>query len=637
MEVNKILEDPLNYANKISVDKLVETLKELSESYYNTNVSLVPDDIYDILRSVLIKRDPDNKFLKQVGAPIGTKNKVKLPYPMFSLDKIKPSTDALDTWKKQFKGPYVLSDKLDGVSAMLYKNKGEIKMFTRGDGTYGQDITHLLNYFVTKEQKSKLPTTVAIRGELIITKSNFKKVADQFKNARNAVAGLVNAKHYSTELAKLTDFVAYAVLGGDTQENQMKDLEKWKLNVVTYIVKKDITNDQLSKYLVERRTSNAYEIDGIVVVDSSKVYKLESGNPDYAFAFKAVLTDQIVEATIVDIIWQASKYGYLKPRIQITPVDVSGVTIEYATAFNAKYVQDNKLGPGAVIKLVRSGDVIPYIMEVIKPAANGKAKMPTIPFKWTDTNVDIIVQDVHGEAKSIITIKQLAHFFSVMDVKYISEGLVKKLVDNGYDTVIKIIDADPKALVKIEGLGLKTVTKILDGIKESLANSTMAQLMHASGKFGRGLGIKNFNLILKEYPNIVTDNTDKKTMKDKILELQGFEETRTNQFVDNFDDFKKFFEGLALVVDLSHLKKTVKKDTKKAGKLQDMKIVFTGFRDPELEKDVITEGGSVSGSVSKNTDIVVYKGTDSSKYQKAKELNITLMTPEEFKEKYFNI
>ena len=222
--VKELLNDPYNYAKSITITKLVNILKKLSKGYYQQQ-TLVPDSVYDLLRTVLLERSPTNKFLKEVGAPI-SKDKVSLPFPMASLDKIKPSTDTLDNWKKEYPGPYIISDKLDGVSALIYKEDEVIKMYTRGDTYNGQNITHLLNYVV--ESLDKVPDNTAIRGELLISKINFEQISDRMKNARNAVAGLVNAKNYSEEVAEITDFVAYAIVSPLYKQNdQMKLMKKW--------------------------------------------------------------------------------------------------------------------------------------------------------------------------------------------------------------------------------------------------------------------------------------------------------------------------------------------------------------------------------------------------------------------------
>ena len=122
---------------------------------------------------------------------------------------------------------------------------------------------------------------------------------------------------------------------------------------------------------LENSSTSPDEIDGIIVSDD-KVYPRLSGNPKHSFAFKMVLSDQIAESHVVDVIWTPSKDGYLKPRVQIMPIQLGGVTITYTTGFNAAFIESNKIGIGAIIMLVRSGDVIPYIKSVTTPAEKPK-------------------------------------------------------------------------------------------------------------------------------------------------------------------------------------------------------------------------------------------------------------------------
>jgi DNA ligase (NAD+) len=633
--IKNILHDPYTWANNASINELVEILKTLSFHYYNTGNELVSDQVYDILQSVLQERDSTNPFLSEIGAPI-TKNKVKLPYHMPSLDKIKPNTGSLANWKKKHTGPYVVSDKLDGVSALLVRNGKNFKLYTRGDGSEGQDITHLIPYVIPNFRKLKVPDGGAIRGELIISKKNFKEISVEFKNGRNAVAGLVNSKNFSEKVAKLTEFISYAIINPRMkQEEQMKLLvDDWKLVVVTYAIFTSLTEDKLSSLLEKRRKEAEYEMDGLVVIDSSKVYDVTKANPEHGFAYKQILLDQIAETSVIDVEWTVSMHGFLKPRIKVEPVDIGGATIQYATAFNAKFIVDNNLGPGAIVKLIRSGDVIPYIMEVLKASKTGKPKFPDIPYKWNKSNVDFLVKDIHGDAKDNIRTKQITHFMKEMNVKYISEGIVTKLVDNGYDSIQKIVKAKPEQLEKIEGLGETIVTKIIENLTESFKISTLSQLMAASTQFGRGLGTKKLKIITKAYPNIMNDKFTKKELKEKIMLLEGFDDITADQFVDHFDEFKKFFDELEKIAPIAHLRQP-SKINKNIGNLSGKKIVFTGFRDKALEEKIEKEGGQNSGSVSKNTNIVIYADTTGAKYKKAVELGITVMTPDEFKNTYF--
>lgn len=641
-EIALIKQDPYKYSEKVSINKLVEILKIFSDSYYNKSNPLVSDKVFDILYEQLAKKDPRNSFLKEVGSR-PTNSKIKLPYVMPSLNKIKPDTNVLEEWKKKYPGPYVLSDKLDGVSALLYIKNGKIKMFTRGDMYTGQDISFLIDHVLKKKDKETLlkMEELGVRGELIISKTNFEKIKDKFKNARNTVAGLVNSKkNYSKEIADLTDFVAYSILYPNmTSELQIETLEKWKIPLVTNIIKKNnqLNNDLLSKYLVERRSSSPYEIDGIVVNDSSKIYDLEDKNPSHAFAFKMILNDQIAETRIMDVIWNCSRHGYLKPVVLVEPITLTGVTIKQATAFNAKFVVDNLIGPGSLIKLIRSGDVIPHILEVLEPSTSKKPKMPNVPFKWTNSGIDIIVEDFQGQCKNEILVKQLTSFLKTIDVKNISEGIVAKLVDNGYTNIFKLLEADRSKLYEIEGLGQKSIDKIYENIEDSIKNATLSDIMVASNIFGRGLGSKKINIILENYPDLL--EIDKKKLRNDIINLYGFDNISTNQFIDNLDDFKSYFNKLEKIPlfkkNFKSKKPIVKKKTSNI--LNGHKIVFTGVRNKDLEDFIISNGGSLSTTVSNNTTILIYKKGSSetnSKYLKAKELEIELLTEDEFKKKY---
>lgn len=637
--VKELLEEPYQYAKKVSIEKLANILRQLSYHYYNTDEELVPDEIFDVLKNVLEERDPANSFLTEVGAPI-SKDRVELPYFMPSLDKIKPATNEIQKWKGKYDGPYVLSDKLDGVSGLLVRKRKNLKLYTRGNGKEGQDISYLIPYIMPELEVTDLPEGSAVRGELIITKKNFKKFKGKFANARNTVAGLVNSKNYSLDVAKLTDFVCYSVINPrHKQTQQMEMLKKWDLDVVEYKIRKEISNEFLSDYLTERRERGDYEVDGIVVIDGGDVYDLEDKNPEYGFAFKTVLTDQVAEATVLEVEWSVSKDGYLKPRVKIDPVKLVGVTITYATAFNAKFVKDNKLGPGAVVKLVRSGDVIPHIMEVIKPSATGEPQMPDIPHKWTKSGVDLIVKDLHGAAQDNIRTKQITYFFKTLGVKHISEATIGKLVDNGYKSVFDILKADLEEMAEIEGIGQTLLKKVFQNIEKAFEKTSLQKLMAASNLFGRGMGEKRIKLILNKYPDILKKKWDVETTKDKVVQIEGFDTITATQFANGLKKFKSWFKKLEGLVDIDHLK-VVEKTKKTKGTFQDKKVVFTGFRDKDLETFVETEGGEVTGTVSKNTSLVVFVQPPgksmSSKLKKAHDLNIDVMTKDEFVSEFIN-
>ena len=181
--MEKIQKDPYKYGYELSIKDLVKILQHFADTYYNTGKSLVSDEIYDLLCDILRERDPSNKFLLKVGAPVAKKKKVKLPYFMSSLEKIKPDTEAIEKWKLKYTGSYFVSDKMDGVSCLFIKKDG-ITLYKHGDGYEGETITHLLPYIFKDFDFESLPEIVAVRGELIISKKNFEAFAKTFKNAR---------------------------------------------------------------------------------------------------------------------------------------------------------------------------------------------------------------------------------------------------------------------------------------------------------------------------------------------------------------------------------------------------------------------------------------------------------------------
>lgn len=637
--IAEIEKDPVKYTEKLPTTKLVNMMRTFAHHYYNTDNPLVSDETYDKLYDILEKKDPKNKFLKEVGAPI-SKDMVSLPYPMASLNKVKPDTGALDDWKKSFKGPYILSDKLDGVSGLLYKHDNKFRLFTRGETTTGQDITHLIPYVLNNRYNPDLiPNNTAIRGELIISKANFATIKEQFKNARNTVSGLVNAKHFSIPVANLTDFIGYAVIHPLLkQETQMLKLQEWKFPCVEYKkVNKpeELTEEMLKTYFKDRRANGPYDVDGIVVADSESVEKSGESNPTYGFAFKMVLTDQVADVKVKNVVWDISMHGYLKPTIQLEPVELGGVTISSVTAFNGKYIESNNIGPGTVLKLVRSGDVIPHILSVVTPT---KAQMPDIPYVWNKTNVDLVVKDLHGSAKDNITIKQLDHFFKTMGIKNISIGLITKLVEAGYKTLKDILTSQPSDLAKIDGVGEKIATKVFENTRIAFETTNLETLMAASLIFGQGFGVRKNTVVINAYPNILNEKWTVEECKNKLLLLDGFDELTATQYSAQLPKFKDFFNNLKEIklISVSHLeynpnKQTVKKEVK--GIFSNISVSFTGFRDKDLEAHIVANGGTVDDGVKKTTTILVYT-KESASYEKAKKNNIQTMTRDEFNKKY---
>lgn len=662
MKIKEVIEllkvDPESTLGSLGEQELIKVLDYLSDKYYN-ETPIISDELFDVIKEYYEKEF--NKIYSKVGAPIknnlkstkgsksrGSKNeKVKLPYWMGSLDKIKPSTNTFDKWVSKFPGPYVLSLKLDGISALLYKKDSVVYMYTRGDGVEGQDISHCID-MIGINIKNMIEGD-AIRGELIMSKENFKKISDKMANPRNAVSGIIGTKKPDPKLIALIDFVAYWVLSPNLKASaQLKYIENKKFvpRSVEYETKNKISVEELSAKLVEGRKNHKYEIDGVVVLDDSKYYPLETGsNPSYGFAFKQLLTDQIAEATVIDVLWEVSKDKYIKPKIKINTIELGGVEITFATAFNAKFIVDNCIGPGAIVQIVRSGDVIPKIEKVLKPAESGKPKMPTIKYEWGETQVDILASDLDSETIDKIKVKKLTYFFDTLNIKWMGETTVEKFVSNGFDDLFLILQANKKQISNIEGLGTTIVDKLYTSIENGLENRKLEEIMAASQIFGRGIGVKKFKLITTNYPNILEIYKSKGSehTKELINNIMGFDTKTTDKVVDSMGEFIVYLEKfLKLKPNLLKKSKKSTKSTKSIksnestgldlSKFAGKKIVFTGFRDKEIEEELENVGAKITGSVSSNTNLVIAGDLSekSSKIVKAKELEIEIISKEKF-------
>lgn len=616
----------ISHLKTLNENQLTKMLNYANVHYRNLQ-PIMTDNQYDILEDYISEKYPKNEIVHQIGAPV-ERNKVTLPYQMGSMDKIKPDTSALKNWMAKYRGPYVLSCKLDGVSG-LYTTEGPApKLYTRGDGKVGQDVSHLIPHL-------RLPKTkgIVIRGEFIIPKAVFdSKYKTKFANPRNMVAGIINHKSIN-EAIKDLQFVAYEVIVPVKKPSeQMEFLSTLDVEVVLWKTESVLTNELLSETLVDWRKNYIYEIDGVIVTNDAK-YARKDGNPDHAFAFKMVLSDQVAEAKVVDVLWSPSKDGYLKPRVQIEPINLGGVRIEFATGFNGAFINDNKVGVGAVIELIRSGDVIPHIRKVTVPAE--EAKMPSVPFKWNDTHVDIMLEDMGSD--ETVKEKNITGFFRGIGVEGLSSGNVARIIQSGYDTVPEIIKMDVNDLLKVEGFKDKTANKLYNGIKEKIDAASLVTIMSASNVFGRGFSEKRLELIMDSYPNVLTSKESNAQKIAKISEIKGMAEKTAEAFVERIPDFINFIKEAGLSKKLTQ-EVTEKKAIDESHPLFGKTIVMTGFRDTQIQESIKNIGAKLGTSVSKNTFIVLVKNTDedTGKAADARKLGVPLMTPEEFSKKYFS-
>jgi NAD-dependent DNA ligase len=407
----------------------------------------------------------------------------------------------------------------------------------------------------------------------------------------------------------------------------MEFLKKLNVKTVLSLQTNKLSNEMLSDLLVDWRKNNIYEIDGVIVTNDA-IYSRKSGNPEHAFAFKMVLSDQIAEAIVVDVIWTPSKDGYLKPRVQIEPIHLGGVKIEYATGFNAAFIKDNNVGIGATIQLIRSGDVIPHIKSIIVPAP--QPKMPSVPYKWNNTNVDIMLENLLEDPT--VKEKNITGFFKGIGVDGLSSGNINRIIEAGYDTVSKIIKMTENDFLKVEGFKQKMANKIYTGIREKLKEASLIILMSSSNIFGRGFSDKKMELIFSELPDILISNKSESQKISDVSLKKGMAQKSAEAFVTKIEDFKIFLHECDLEHKLQLEMETEPKKVDTSHPLYQKTIVLTGTRDKQII-DYLKDVGALQGTnVSKNTFMVIAKTSndDTGKAEEARKLNIPIVTVDQF-------
>ena len=625
----------IQYLDSLTREKIEIILKNASDAYYNKGESMITDNQFDIIKEYAALKYNYNK----IGVlSVSAKNKVTLPYFMGSMDKIKPDTTALNNWLCKYSGTYIISCKLDGVSGLYTTEEETPKLYTRGDGVIGQDVSHLIKLLKLPNYKG-----VVIRGEFIIEKKIFdEKYKHVFANPRNLVAGIINQKNIDEKIYDVK-FVSYEVIKPVLKPSeQLKLLQNIKssntknigisFDVVLSKQLNIITNEILSYTLLEWRAKYSYEIDGVIVTNDH-IYSRKNGNPEHAFAFKMVLSEQVAEATVVDVIWSPSKDGYLKPRIKLVPVNLGGVKIEYATGFNGAFIKDNNIGIGTIVELIRSGDVIPYVRKVT--VCSSEPKMPDVPYKWNETNVDIILEDI--ENNEVVKNKNIVGFFRGIGVEGLSTGNIQRIVQAGYDSIPKIINITVNELKKIDGFQLKSASKIYDGIQKQLTNVNLVDFMVATNIFGRGFSQKKIELIIHAYPDVLISKESNIDKVRRITQIKGLADKSAETFVENINEFICFLREINMIHKLNEIVSSNSNNNSNSNKiLLGKNVVVSGFRDNKINEIVEHLGGNLCASVNKKTFLLIVKDKDdkTSKMLEAINLGTNIMNINEFNDKY---
>ena len=694
--------------NQYTLDDINRLLIQNDNLYYNnvyppepTSSSIKPfielnDEQYDKLREHY--NCSSNKPYNNIGAITQNGNKVQLPIHMGSMDKIKKDSTELRSFIKKFTHPKCISEKLDGISLLLDLTSKTIKAYTRGDGSIGQNVSNIIPFIKNLKKPLKefynnnKTYNGYIRGELIISKGNWAKISHKGKNSRNYVSGIVNKKDTTPNDFDFVDFVAYQYIPYPLSTDiispsvQMKFLEQSGFAVPKYELFSTslIKGDWLMNLLLDWKDKSLYEIDGIIIANNHSHRLTVSGNPDYAKAFKFNSLDDSVPTKVKKVEWNISKDGKLKPTIIVEPVDIEGVTIQRVTAFNARYIVDNKIGIGATVCLIRSGGVIPYIVGVTDGVEPDLPDMIKEKLIWDANNVDIVMDTMNNNFVSLdsshsddekddrktsntltmaekMDVKLIEHFIQTMGIEFykaktIEKGYTQANIKNMYD----LLTANKSTFEKIEGIKNKSSEKIVESINKQM-NTQPIHVFAAALSIFPNMGVKKLELVFNE-PNIINGIVEYYTTQELglqrrllsvITHINGFSKASAITFIDNFVAFYELWEFVKTnfpnskiakypdddnsVVDLTDTKDNNDSKYSPFKNLEGLRVVFSGYRNPELEKHITNYNGNVSDNLTKSVKgvlLVKNKEKASSKMVKAQTVGYPVMTEEEFINEY---
>jgi len=580
------------------IQKIVTTLKKAAHDYYETGSPSMSDEEYDTLRDQLYEADPTNAFFDCVGAEVEA-GRVKLPFAMPSLRKVKPETLA----SVKLKGPFVITDKLDGISALWTCGVNRASgLFLRGNGLVGQDVSPFIKHIQGLKQGL---TPCSVRGELIVPRA--------MPNARNWVNGILHQGTPSAEDCKKIHFVAYQLLepSGMTRSQQMTWLQNQGFETAAYSVLPTLKADELTQLFKHTREKSVYECDGIVVGTDTVPLITTDALPKDAFAFKVAVDDQRAETTVRSIEWASSRMGEWIPRLRFDPVKIGTATIEFCTGVHAQYVKDHMLGPGARVVIRRSGDVIPTLDRVLVPAAAWQ-EPPEGRWKWDG----IHAMDTTAVKTSDTLALEMAHTLSNLGIEGLSATSTKKIVDGGYPTIQTVWKATEAQLQVC--IGKASGSKLRKAIDD--VDASHIQWIHAYHGWPKGFGERKITATVAVQPDVSkwpslksapagqTMTTFSEVCKHVPAYLEWFSGLEDRPFI--------YIPAAVPAVPAAPVPVVVTKGY----------YVMTGFRDADLSAKLAAVGWQSQERINKDTTLLlVADSKESVKTKTAKEKGIRII------------
>ncbi|MDO4296848.1 MAG: NAD-dependent DNA ligase LigA [Lachnospiraceae bacterium] len=648
------------------MNQKIERMKELSrilteagKAYYQEDREIMSNLEYDKLYDELLGLEKDTGIVL-TGSPtmrVGYESLEELPKerhetPMLSLDKTK-EVEGL----KSFVGSHqtLVSWKLDGLTVVLtYQGGALVKAVTRGNGEIGEVITNNARVFQNIPLRIAYQGELILRGEAVISYTDFERINEEtvdadakYKNPRNLCSGSVRQLNNEITAKRKVRFYAFALVkaeGVDFENSRQKQFEWMKsqgFDVVEYRMADADTMEETVQYFADKIQHFDIPSDGLVLTYDNISYGQSLGRtakfPRDSIAFK--WRDEIRETKLLEIEWSPSRTGLINPVAIFEPVELEGTTVSRASVHNLSIMKGLELGIGDTVTVYKANMIIPQIADNLTrsgkivipdicPACGGKTKIQSIR--------DVETLYCANESCSAKKIKSYTLFVSrdALNIEGLSEATLEKFITHGFiHTYADIfrLERHHDEIVTLEGFGEKSYANLISSI-ETASHTTLPRLLYGLGI--PGIGVANARMICRQFDYDL--NRIRSATSEELAEVDGIGEVLASAIVMYFAD-EENARNLELLLPRLEIEQPVlgtsEEDLTYSGKT----FVITGtvehFQNRnELKAYIESKGGKVTGSVTKKTDYLINNDTTStsSKNKKAKELNIPIISEEEF-------
>ena len=640
--------------------ELIEVLNKASKAYYAEDIEIMSNAEYDALYDELLMLEEKTGTVL-AGSPtvnVGYEAVDNLPKethesPMLSLDKTK-DREALRDWLNGHEA--LLSWKLDGLTIVLtYENGTLSKAVTRGNGEVGEVVTNNAKTFINLPHKIAYKGKLIIRGEAVISYDDFNKINEEipeegakYKNPRNLCSGSVRQLNNEITAKRNVRFIAFNYVsqgGSDTEfklrSEQFDFLKKQGFEVVEYHkVTEDSILDKIS-YFAKMVANYPIPSDGLVLTYNDIEYGRSLGRtakfPRDSIAFK--WADETANTHLIDMEWSPSRTGLINPVAIFEPVELEGTTVSRASVHNVSIVKSLMLGIGDEISVYKANMIIPQIKENFTKSGN-----LTIPKFCPACSEKTQIKNENGvetlycvnEACPAKQIKRFSLFVSrdAMKIDGLSEATLEKFISVGFikklSDIYKLAE-HKEAICNMDGFGDKSYEKLISSIEKS-RDVLLPNLIYALGILN--VGLSNAKIICKAFDYDI--EKIKNATVEEIAVTDNIGDVIATSVFDFFHDSEKLSEFNELVNELNILIPEKKETNSNIG---GKTFVITGslntYENRNALKDLIESlGGKVAGSVSAKTDYLINNDvtSNSSKNKKAKELNVQIISEEDFNE-----